>query len=54
MIDDVGDDSDVENLAISTEILSTTTDWREALLGSYLVAATTSMNGVATPEVPTP
>ena len=54
VIDDVGDDSDVADLAISTEILSTTTDWRQALLASYLVAATTSMNGVATPEVPTP
>lgn len=54
VIDDVGDESDVADIAISTEILSTTTDWRQALLASYLVAATTSMNGVAMQEAPTP
>jgi hypothetical protein len=31
-----------EELEISTGILEASTDWRESLLASYLVAATTS------------
>ena len=46
VIDDVGDDPDAEDLTISTDIVSATTDWRKALLASYLVAATTSLSPI--------
>lgn len=42
VIDDLGTDEDEGDLVISQDIVSASTDWREALLASYLVAATTS------------
>jgi len=42
VIDDVDDESGVEDTVVSTDIVAVQPDWREALLGSYLVAATTS------------
>ena len=41
VIDD-GEPVEEEELEISTGILEASTDWRESLLASYLVAATTS------------
>ena len=42
VIDDLGDDEDDTDTVISQNIVAAKTDWREALLSSYLVAATTS------------
>lgn len=42
VIDDVGEPEDTEELEVSQDIVRSSTDWREALLASYLVAATTS------------
>ena len=42
VIDDVGEPEETEELEVSQDIVRTSTDWREALLASYLVAATTS------------
>ena len=42
VIDDVGDDDEAEDIEVSQDIVRSSTDWREALLASYLVAATTS------------
>jgi cell division protein FtsB len=45
VIDDVGEDAVIRDIAVSTTLLAASTDWREALLASYLVAATTSRGG---------
>jgi len=42
VIDDVDEDEDQDDTPISTDIVQGEGDWRAALLGSYLVAATTS------------
>lgn len=42
VIDDLGDAISEEDLVVSTEIQAVQPDWRDALLGSFLVAATTS------------
>jgi cell division protein FtsB len=42
VIDDIDDEDDADQTPISTDIVQAGTDWRRALLGSYLVAATTS------------
>lgn len=42
VIDDLGDDEEDSDTVISQNIVAAETDWREALLSSYLVAATTS------------
>ncbi len=42
VIDDLGDPVSEEDLVVSTEIQAVQPDWRDALLGSFLVAATTS------------
>ena len=42
VIDDLGDDTDEADVAISTDLVQSATDWRSSLLASYLVAATTS------------
>lgn len=42
VIDDLGDDVGDEDIVISQDIVASQTDWRLALLASYLVAATTS------------
>jgi cell division protein FtsB len=42
VIDDLGDDYTEDETVISQDIVAGQTDWREALLASYLVAATTS------------
>jgi cell division protein FtsB len=42
VIDDGEGIEDDEGIEISTEIVGASTDWRESLLASYLVAATTS------------
>ena len=42
VIDDIDDDDDNDDIPISTDIVQAQTDWRESLLASYLVAATTS------------
>lgn len=42
VIDDLGDPVIEEDLVVSTEIQAVQPDWRDALLGSFLVAATTS------------
>lgn len=42
VIDDLGDDDNAEDTVISQDIVAAQTDWRQALLASYLVAATTS------------
>ena len=56
VIDDVEDDDDV-NAIVSVEIQEAESDWRAALLGSYLVAATTSRiqdSSTQTPKEPIP
>ncbi len=50
VIDDLGDDGDDTDTVISQNIVAAQTDWREALLSSYLVAATTSRAPVAQDE----
>ena len=50
VIDDLEDDGDQEDTVISPTIVAAETDWREALLASYLVAATTSRAPVAQDE----
>lgn len=42
VIDDLGDPLVEEDPVVSAEIQAVQPDWRDALLGSYLVAATTS------------
>ncbi len=42
VIDDLGGDMSEAETVVSTEILTVQPDWRDALLGSYLVAATTA------------
>lgn len=42
VIDDLGGDISEDQTVLSTEIVTVQPDWRDALLGSYLVAATTS------------
>jgi len=42
VIDDVEEDDTDEESLISSDIVQAPSDWRAALLGSYLVAATTS------------
>jgi cell division protein FtsB len=59
VIDDVGADPDEQEFDVSKDIVNSSTDWREALLASYLVAATTSSvepGGSVVPELvePTP
>lgn len=59
VIDDLEDDGDGADTVISPTIVAAETDWREALLASYLVAATTSRAPVvqdeAVPEgIPSP
>ena len=54
--DDTGEDVALEE-EISTGILETTTDWRDSLLASYLVAATTTLLPEPAPEperIPSP
>ena len=41
-IDDVGIDDTEDQREISQELVASSTDWRQSLLASYLVAATTS------------
>lgn len=50
VIDDLEDDGDEADTVISPTIVAAETDWREALLASYLVAATTSRAPVAQDE----
>jgi cell division protein FtsB len=50
VIDDLGDDLNEEETVISQDIVAAQTDWRQALLASYLVAATTSRSGVVEPD----
>jgi cell division protein FtsB len=50
VIDDLEDDGDEADTVISESIVAAETDWREALLASYLVAATTSRAPVAQDE----
>lgn len=42
VIDDVGIDDTEDQREISQELVASSTDWRQSLLASYLVAATTS------------
>lgn len=42
VIDDLGGDISEDQTVLSTEIVTVQPDWRDALLGSYLVAATTA------------
>jgi hypothetical protein len=42
VIDDVGEAEETDEIEVSADIVRSSTDWREALLASYLVAATTS------------
>ena len=42
VIDDLGGNMSEDETVVSTEILTVQPDWRDALLGSYLVAATTA------------
>jgi cell division protein FtsB len=42
VIDDLSEDVGDEDIVMSQDIVAAQTDWREALLASYLVAATTS------------
>ena len=46
VIDDVSDETEDQNPLVSTDIELVQPDWRDALLGSYLVAATTHSPGV--------
>jgi cell division protein FtsB len=50
VIDDLGDDDGDDDTVISQNIVAVETDWREALLSSYLVAATTSRAPVTADE----
>jgi cell division protein FtsB len=50
VIDDLGDDVDDEDTVISQNIVTQQTDWRQALLASYLVAATTSRSEAVEPD----
>ena len=50
VIDDLEDDGDEADTVISPTIVAAETDWREALLASYLVAATTSRAPVVQDE----
>lgn len=50
VIDDLGDDDGDGDTVISQNIVAVETDWREALLSSYLVAATTSRAPVTVDE----
>ncbi len=50
VIDDLGNDGDDGDTVISQNIVAVETDWREALLSSYLVAATTSRAPVVVDE----
>lgn len=50
VIDDLGDDEDDEDIVISQNIVAQQTDWRQALLASYLVAATTSRSEAVEPD----
>jgi cell division protein FtsB len=55
VIDDLDDEENLDEGAISTEIVQAASDWRSALLGSYLVAATTSRVPTKDPDpVPLP
>lgn len=42
VLDDLGGRVSEDDIVVSTEIQAVHTDWRDALLASYLVAATTS------------
>ena len=42
VIDDVGEAEETDEIEVSADIVRSSTDWRKALLASYLVAATTS------------
>lgn len=52
VIDDLGDDDEGEDIIISQDIVAASTDWRQALLASYLVAATTSRAALEDPSAP--
>lgn len=45
VIDDLGGDVSDDDTVVSTDIVAVQPDWRDALLGSYLVAATTTRVG---------
>jgi cell division protein FtsB len=47
VLDDIAAESTDETALVSTDIEVVQADWRDALLGSYLVAATTHNPGVA-------
>jgi len=54
VIDDVEDNNDDVNATVSVEIQEAESDWRAALLGSYLVAATTSRVQDPSTQAPEP
>lgn len=49
VIDDLEADDESGEAVVSRDIVAVQPDWRDALLGSYLVAATTSRTPVETP-----
>lgn len=49
VIDDLEADDESGEALVSRDIVAVQPDWRDALLGSYLVAATTSRTPVETP-----
>lgn len=53
VIDDLSDEDAHDEATVSSELVQSTSDWRESLLASYLVAATTS-RAPATTEEPNP
>ena len=59
VIDDLESDLENSELDISPELVHASTDWRESLLASYLIAATTSRSTEAlepetSPLIPSP
>jgi hypothetical protein len=58
VIDDLGDEGGEDEIAVSQDIVESESDWRKALLGSFLVAATTSRGSEteekATVVIPSP
>jgi cell division protein FtsB len=54
VIDDIEEDDDSDDVPISTDIVQSEGDWRAALLGSYLVAATTSRTSEQDFGMPSP
>lgn len=58
VIDDLGDEGGEDEISVSQDIVESQSDWRKALLGSFLVAATTSRGSEteekATVVIPSP